>query len=67
MLGHSSVKVTERHARATGTLAQRAAREMDAPGTSPANVAALVVKAREILRRRGSDSNRRMTVLQTVA
>lgn len=66
MLGHSSVKVTERYARATGTLAQRAASAMSKPGISPTENAAIAAKAREIIERRGSDSNRRMTVLQTL-
>lgn len=69
MLGHSSVKVTERYARATGTLAQKAAAKLiasiDKPATSPQMSDAERVQAREILERRGSDSNRRMTVLQT--
>lgn len=65
MLGHSSVKVTERYARATGTLAQRAARSMRKPETSPQSSSPEAVQAAEILQRRGSDSNRRMTVLQT--
>lgn len=69
MLGHSSVKVTERYAHAVGTLASRAAKAMRAGlplGSSPSNLEAeLVRKASELLKRRGSDSNRRMTVLQT--
>lgn len=69
MLGHSSVKVTERYARATGTLAQKAAAKLNAqtdkPATSPQTIAAEVVQARDIILRRGSDSNRRVTVLQT--
>lgn len=69
MLGHSSVKVTERYARATGTLAQRAARAMvranDKPETSPQENVMNIAQAREIIQRRGSDSNRRMTVLQS--
>lgn len=69
MLGHSSVKVTERYARST-SLATRAALAMKRPRshkpkTSPTVGAAERAKAREILERRGSDSNRRMTVLQT--
>lgn len=70
MLGHSSVKVTERYARALGTLAQKAAAKLrivaDKPAVSPQANEAEVSQAREILGRRGSDSNRRMTVLQTV-
>lgn len=65
MLGHSSIKVTERYARATGTLAERAAREMGGrPEQGPKEMSAEASQAREILGRRGSDSNRRMTVLQ---
>jgi len=71
LLGHSSVKVTERYARSVGTLAERAANEMfgapDRIGTGSATSSREVTQAREILQRRGSDSNRRMTVLQTVA
>jgi hypothetical protein len=67
MLGHSSVKVTERYARATGTLAQRAAASMvDKPETSPQLSASDRAQAAKMIQRRGSDSNRRMTVLQTV-
>lgn len=69
MLGHSSVRVTERYAKATGSLAERAAKEMG-PRIDP-------VLARNGMQRwepspenhserRGSDSNRRMTVLQGV-
>lgn len=62
MLGHSSVKVTERYARATGSLADRAARHK--VGTGSAGETPEQAQAREMLGRRGSDSNRRMTVLQ---
>lgn len=73
MLGHSSVKVTERYARATGTLAEKAAREMaakeepreESPNKARESDAAMMTKARDIIERRGSDSNRRVTVLQT--
>jgi integrase len=65
MLGHSSVKVTERYAKATGTLAQKAAAAMHKPEISPQPEGPEVAQAAEILQRRGSDSNRRMTVLQT--
>lgn len=70
LLGHSSVKVTERYAKVLGTLASKAAAAMRKPrknkiGIGSAEHAAVVTKAREILQRRGSDSNRRMTVLQT--
>lgn len=66
MLGHSSVKVTERYARATGTLAQKAARAMtEGPSKGRDGVVDFAAQAREMLERRGSDSNRRLTVLQT--
>lgn len=70
MLGHSSVKVTERYAR-SASLANAAATKMTKrsrrkPETSPQVPAQIMNQAREIVERRGSDSNRRMTVLQTV-
>ncbi len=69
MLGHSSVKVTERYAHAVGTLASKAARQMRAAHSLPTDTSntdsELMAKAAELLKRRGSDSNRRMTVLQT--
>jgi hypothetical protein len=61
MLGHSSVKVTERYAKATGTLADAAAAEMTSPELYEDEVKDLLEKTL----RRGSGSNRRMTVLQT--
>lgn len=69
LLNHSSVKVTERYAKATGTLATKAARAMmmgtaDKRTTSAQAAEALAAQATDLLRRRGSDSNRRMTVLQ---
>lgn len=72
LLGHSSVKVTERYAKVLGTLAEKAAAAMrrpkkrvaDKPATSPQPSPSEVTQAAEILQRRGSDSNRRMTVLQ---
>lgn len=65
MLGHSSVKVTERYAKAVGTLAHKAAREMVVgSGQDRGHGTDFATQAREILQRRGSDSNRRMTVLQ---
>lgn len=77
MLGHSSVRVTERYAKATGTLAELAAREMSPAlegarrGASEGATGArpdpsVSAQAREILERRGWDSNPRMTVLQTL-
>ena len=66
MLGHSSVKVTERYARATGTLAQKAANAMIVGAEKERDaMATMMTQARDLLSRRGSDSNRRMTVLQT--
>lgn len=66
MLGHSSVKVTERYAKATGTLAQKAARSKIDRGAEGSQIAAgNAAQARGILERRGWDSNPRMTVLQT--
>lgn len=66
MLGHSSVKVTERYARATGTLAQKAAAaKVHKPAISPQPSSEIASQAREIMKRRGWDSNPRMTVLQT--
>jgi integrase len=71
LLGHSSVKVTERYAKVLGTLAEKAAAAMRRPkrvkdksGKGAATSGASQSQAREILERRGSDSNRRMTVLQ---
>lgn len=63
MLGHSSLRVTERYAKATGSLADRAASEKFGPERSWLPPGA-IASAGEFTRR-GSDSNRRMTVLQT--
>ncbi len=81
LLDHSSVKVTERYAKALGSLADGAAAEMRELARKPKGKAkrrakdrgatgaqpddAIVAQAVEILRRRGSDSNRRLTVLQS--
>lgn len=69
MLGHSSVKVTERYAHAVGTLASKAGTAMRAahllPSDPKAEGAQLVAKAAKLLERRGWDSNPRMSVLQT--
>jgi len=70
MLGHSSVKVTERYAHAVGTLVSKAAKAMragavDKPSVSPANDAAIMTQARGILQRCGWDLNPHMPVLQT--
>ena len=78
LLDHSSVKVTERYAKVLGTLVDKAAGEMRTPrklrkatpdrGAIGAQLDETIrAQAREIIGRRGSDSNRRMTVLQTVA
>lgn len=68
MLGHSSVKVTERYAKALGTLATSAAAAMraasDKGGTRAVASDEIRAQAREIIGRRGWDSNPRMTVLQ---
>lgn len=68
LLGHSSVKVTERYARSLG-LADAAANVHTAPirkpGDKPGDDRPLVVQVVDLIRRRGWDSNPRMTVLQT--
>jgi integrase len=63
MLGHSSLRVTERYAKATGSLADRAAAEKFGPVRSW--LPSLAIASAGELSRRGSDSNRRMTVLQS--
>ncbi len=69
MLGHSSVKVTERYAHAVGTLASRAGKAMrTAPQLStdcPPATSDFVAQAREIILRCGWDLNPHMPVLQT--
>lgn len=70
MLGHSSVKVTERYAKVLGTLAEKAAAEMRKPKKirppkRPPVDAEIIAQATEILQRRGWDSNPRVPVLQT--
>jgi len=77
LLGHSSVKVTERYAKVLGTLAEGAAAEMrksttrsrkklpNKGGNGAAPNASERIQALRIIERRGSDSNRRMTVLQS--
>ncbi len=69
MLGHSSVKVTERYAHAVGTLAGNAAKAMREaerkPIVSPPEAEPEVVQAREIIERCGWDLNPHMSVLQT--
>lgn len=65
MLGHSSVRVTERYAKATGELAASAAREVR--GLSVGSSFGEAPRKPEQSPRRGSDSNRRMTVLQGLA
>ncbi len=77
MLGHSSVKVTERYAHAVGTLAGRAAAEMRAraialrpepeslPTSCPPSEEAIMVQAAGIVQRCGWDLNPHMPVLQT--
>ena len=75
MLGHSSVKVTERYAAATGTRADQAVAAMhkggDRSGASVLVAPPSTVQPVESIDgtdgRRGWDSNPRMTVLQTVA
>jgi hypothetical protein len=62
MLGHSSVRVTERYAKATGELAARAAAEVR--GLTVGSSVGAEHAGALVLPRRGSDSNRRMTVLQ---
>ncbi len=79
LLDHSSVKVTERYAKALGSLVEDAAAEMRSLARSKKGTRrgkdrgamgahiddAVVAQAIEILQRRGSDSNRRLTVLQS--
>lgn len=60
-LGHSTVRVTERYAAATGGLAQAAAVRSPTKPTGPTTTQRIPMQ----LPRRGSDSNRRMTVLQS--
>lgn len=61
-LGHSSIRVTERYAKATGSLAEKAAREIQ-KGSKP--LTPEQAKALDILLRCGWDLNPRMSVLQT--
>lgn len=65
MLGHSSIKVTERYAKATGSLAAQAARAMHKPKISPETQPPKEGQPMGIVERCGRDSNPCMTVLQT--
>ena len=67
MLGHSTVRVTERYAKPDGALAEAASRRQRQANAEPTAGGAEIAKALEILGRCGWDLNPRVPVLQTGA